>query len=31
MENRKLSAGFARLDITPPLGTYIGGYFKDNP
>lgn len=22
------TAGFARLDITPPLGTYIGGYFK---
>jgi len=22
------TAGFARLDITPPLGTYIGGYFS---
>ena len=24
-----LKAGFARMDITPPLGTYISGYFKE--
>ena len=23
-----LKAGFARVDVTPPLGTYMAGYFK---
>ena len=29
MKETLCTAGFARLDITPPLGTYIGGYFKE--
>ena len=29
MENNVTAAGFARLDITPPLGLRIGGYFTD--
>ncbi len=24
-----LKAGFARVDITPPLGSYLSGYFRD--
>ena len=24
-----LKAGFARVDVTPPLGTYVSGYFND--
>ena len=24
-----LKAGFSRLDITPPLGSYVAGYFED--
>lgn len=24
-----LKAGFSRLDITPPLGSYLAGYFRD--
>ena len=27
--NALLKAGFARVDVTPPLGTYISGYFND--
>ena len=29
MEQSILTAGFAKVDITPPLGTTIGGYFKE--
>lgn len=28
MDTKLCTAGFARLDITPPLGTYICGYFR---
>lgn len=28
MKNQCCTAGFARLDMTPPLGTYMRGYFK---
>ena len=24
-----IKAGFSRVDVTPPLGTYLSGYFKD--
>ena len=24
-----LKAGFARVDVTPPLGSYISGYFEE--
>ena len=24
-----MKAGFARVDITPPLGTFISGYYQD--
>ena len=24
-----LKAGFSRLDVTPPLGSYLAGYFHD--
>ncbi len=27
----KLQAGFARIDITPPFGTLLAGYFFDRP
>lgn len=27
----KLQAGFARVDITPPLGTFLDGYFFERP
>ena len=29
MDNTELSAGFARVDITPPLGSFMPGYFQD--
>ena len=25
----ELKAGFARVDITPPMGSFMPGYFKD--
>lgn len=25
----QMTAGFARLDITPPMGTYVRGYFRE--
>ena len=25
----KLKAGFSRLDITPPLGVFVDGYYND--
>ncbi|MBQ9974249.1 MAG: hypothetical protein IJP02_04735 [Oscillospiraceae bacterium] len=28
MANNIVTAGYAKLDITPPLGTYIGGYYN---
>ncbi len=29
MNNAKLSVGFARVDITPPLGSFMPGYYQD--
>ena len=29
MDNSKLSVGFARVDITPPLGSFMPGYYVD--
>ena len=29
MNNTKLSVGFARVDITPPLGSFMPGYYQD--
>ncbi len=29
MNNSKLSVGFARVDITPPLGSFMPGYYQD--
>ena len=29
MSNAKLSVGFARVDITPPLGSFMPGYYQD--
>jgi hypothetical protein len=29
MDSKAISAGFARLDITPPLGTSVAGYYED--
>ena len=29
MENQKLQAGFSRVDMTPPLGAHIDGYYFD--
>ena len=29
MDVKNYSAGFARLDVTPPLGVYIGGGWND--
>ena len=29
MDNIAFSAGFARVDITPPLGSFMPGYFED--
>ena len=29
MDNTSFSAGFARVDITPPLGSFMPGYFGD--
>lgn len=26
---KECAAGFARLDITPPLGVHLGGYFTE--
>lgn len=28
MDNQPCTVGFAQLDTTPPLGTYIGGYYE---
>ena len=29
MNNTQLSVGFARVDITPPLGSFMPGYYQD--
>ena len=29
MDNTAFSAGFARVDITPPLGSFMPGYYED--